>query len=170
MDRQRPFRSQELVSSLQVVYHNGGGNASPERVSNAVYVSTRDAQLKYLLYRTFASSAPEGITDALEAHFTFSDEVSDLLISLFVAGYCVGPLVWGPASESVCIATFYYPYDYLLIACITVRQTSGFFARISWIYRISSRMCIVTKHGLYPYLSIFGRYIRCCTTVEQRVS
>ena len=32
-------------------------------------------------------------------HFGFSLEVGALLISLFVAGYCVGPLVWGPLSE-----------------------------------------------------------------------
>lgn len=52
-------------------------------------------------HRVFASSAPEGIAEQLEEHFTFSDEVLSLLISLFVAGFCVGPLIWGPASEAV---------------------------------------------------------------------
>ena len=33
--------------------------------------------------------------------FTFSTEVATLTISLFVAGYCVGPLLWGPLSEQV---------------------------------------------------------------------
>lgn len=28
-----------------------------------------------------------------------SSEVATLLIALFVAGYCVGPLLWGPLSE-----------------------------------------------------------------------
>ena len=32
--------------------------------------------------------------------FNFGTEVATLTISLFVAGYCVGPLVWGPLSES----------------------------------------------------------------------
>lgn len=28
-------------------------------------------------------------------------EVGTLTISLFVAGYCVGPLLWGPLSEQL---------------------------------------------------------------------
>lgn len=32
-------------------------------------------------------------------HFSFGGEVATLTISLFVAGYCVGPLLWGPLSE-----------------------------------------------------------------------
>lgn len=33
--------------------------------------------------------------------FGFGDEVATLTVSLFVAGYCLGPLVWGPLSEDV---------------------------------------------------------------------
>ena len=33
--------------------------------------------------------------------FGFGEEVATLNIALFVAGYCVGPLVWGPLSESI---------------------------------------------------------------------
>jgi multidrug resistance protein len=33
-------------------------------------------------------------------HFHFSEEVGVLSISLFVAGYMLGPLMWGPLSES----------------------------------------------------------------------
>jgi MFS family permease len=35
------------------------------------------------------------------ARFNLSEEVAALTISLFVAGYCVGPLFWGPLSEQV---------------------------------------------------------------------
>lgn len=31
--------------------------------------------------------------------FHFGLEVATLTIALFVGGYCVGPLVWGPLSE-----------------------------------------------------------------------
>lgn len=48
---------------------------------------------------TFASSAPSGIATQLMARFNLSEEVAALTISLFVAGYCVGPLFWGPLSE-----------------------------------------------------------------------
>ncbi|ODN90718.1 polyamine transporter 1 [Cryptococcus wingfieldii CBS 7118] len=53
-----------------------------------------------VLNSTFASSAPSGIVTDLMEYFTFSQEVAILTISLFVAGYCVGPLLWGPLSES----------------------------------------------------------------------
>ena len=33
--------------------------------------------------------------------FSMSQEVATLTISLFVGGYCVGPLLWGPLSEDV---------------------------------------------------------------------
>lgn len=36
---------------------------------------------------------------ALRAQFHYSQEVSNLVVSLFVAGYCVGPLIWAPLSE-----------------------------------------------------------------------
>lgn len=51
--------------------------------------------------RAFSSSAPSGIVGQLIEEFTFSREVATLTISLFVGGYCVGPLLWGPLSEDV---------------------------------------------------------------------
>ena len=51
--------------------------------------------------RTFASSAPEGVIPDLINYFSFGREVATLTIAIFVAGYCVGPLLWGPLSESV---------------------------------------------------------------------
>lgn len=44
-------------------------------------------------YRTFASSAPSGIVPQLIEEFGFGEEVATLTISLFVAGYCIGPLL-----------------------------------------------------------------------------
>lgn len=38
---------------------------------------------------TFASSAPSGLVIEMEMYFGISQEVATLLISLFVAGYCV---------------------------------------------------------------------------------
>lgn len=52
-----------------------------------------------MLCSTFASSAPEGIVFQLMEHFKFGTEVATLTIAIFIAGYCVGPLVWGPLSE-----------------------------------------------------------------------
>ncbi|KAI0788630.1 MFS general substrate transporter [Abortiporus biennis] len=52
-----------------------------------------------LLNATFSSSIPSGIVPHLMEQFGFSLEVGSLMISLFVGGYCVGPLWWGPLSE-----------------------------------------------------------------------
>ncbi|KAJ9104644.1 hypothetical protein QFC21_002142 [Naganishia friedmannii] len=54
-----------------------------------------------VLNSTFASSAPSGVVPNLERQFGFGREVGTLTISLFVAGYTCGPLIWGPASEQV---------------------------------------------------------------------
>ncbi|EMD35874.1 hypothetical protein CERSUDRAFT_52884 [Gelatoporia subvermispora B] len=52
-----------------------------------------------VLNATFASSAPSGIALDLMRQFHFGEEVATLTIALFVGGYCVGPLLWGPLSE-----------------------------------------------------------------------
>lgn len=33
--------------------------------------------------------------------FGFGEEVATLTVSLYIAGYCLGPLLWGPLSEDV---------------------------------------------------------------------
>ncbi|RPD64093.1 MFS general substrate transporter [Lentinus tigrinus ALCF2SS1-7] len=63
------------------------------------YITALSAIL--VLNATFASSAPSGIVPQLMEQFTFGTEVATLTIALFVAGYCVGPLLWGPLSEQI---------------------------------------------------------------------
>ncbi|OJA21303.1 hypothetical protein AZE42_10820, partial [Rhizopogon vesiculosus] len=46
-----------------------------------------------------ASSAPAGIATQLKTNFKLSEVVAAMTISVFVVGYCVGPLFWGPLSE-----------------------------------------------------------------------
>ncbi|KAI6153722.1 major facilitator superfamily domain-containing protein [Pisolithus tinctorius] len=65
-----------------------------------------------VLNATFASSAPSALVPTLMDEFGISREVGNLMVSLFVAGYCVGPLIWGPLSEQygrrpVFILTFF---------------------------------------------------------------
>ncbi|KAI8976291.1 MFS general substrate transporter [Trametes punicea] len=63
------------------------------------YITMLSALL--VLNATFASSAPEGIIPDMMRQFGFGQEVATLTIALFVGGYCVGPLVWGPLSEHI---------------------------------------------------------------------
>ncbi|RDX41756.1 MFS general substrate transporter [Lentinus brumalis] len=73
--------------------------ANPKSWSRAYrwYITALSAML--LFNATFASSAPSGIVPQLIEHFHFGTEVATLTIAIFVAGYCVGPLAWGPLSE-----------------------------------------------------------------------
>ncbi|KAI0322106.1 MFS polyamine transporter [Amylostereum chailletii] len=50
---------------------------------------------------TFASSAPSSASLAIMAEFDTSKEVSYLITSVFLFGYVLGPMFWGPGSEIV---------------------------------------------------------------------
>jgi hypothetical protein len=52
-------------------------------------------------FRTFSSSAPSGLLPEMMKYFGFGTEVATLTVSLFISGYCLGPLLWGPLSEDV---------------------------------------------------------------------
>lgn len=48
---------------------------------------------------TFASSSPSGCFGSISEYFDISTEVAGLTITLFLLGYCAGPLVFAPLSE-----------------------------------------------------------------------
>ncbi|KAL0951355.1 hypothetical protein HGRIS_008059 [Hohenbuehelia grisea] len=78
-----------------------------------------------MLNATFASSAPAGIVKELMEEFHMSETVGALTISLFVAGYCVGPMLWGPLSEQYGRRPiFIYPF-----ICYTIFQAASALAR-----------------------------------------
>ncbi|CAL1706392.1 unnamed protein product [Somion occarium] len=82
-----------------------------------------------VLNATFASSAPSGMIVQLEEHFGFGREVGTLLIALFVAGYCVGPLLWGPLSEQygrrpIFLITFFV-YTCFQVGCALSPNTAA---------------------------------------------
>ncbi|KAI9005541.1 major facilitator superfamily domain-containing protein [Hyaloraphidium curvatum] len=54
-----------------------------------------------VLNATLASSAPSGVARTIMAEFGATQLQATMLISLFVLGYVLGPLVWAPASEVV---------------------------------------------------------------------
>ena len=85
--------------------------------------------LSDLWRRTFASSAPTGVLPQLIEKFGFSVEVAKLTISLFVVGYCVGPLLWGPLSEQfgrkpVFIGSF-FAYTAFQLGCALSQNTAS---------------------------------------------
>jgi MFS transporter, DHA1 family, multidrug resistance protein len=48
---------------------------------------------------TFASSSPSGSLRGIARHFHVSEEAAGLVITLFLLGYCAGPLIFAPLSE-----------------------------------------------------------------------
>lgn len=99
--RQTSLTSEKEAHDEPVIVH-WEGDDDPENPQNfsygyKVYVTVFGAIL--VLNSTFTSSAPNGVAQSQIAYFGFSQEVDTLLISLWVAGYCLGPLVWGPLSE-----------------------------------------------------------------------
>lgn len=52
-------------------------------------------------HSTFASSAPSSSVPIIARHFHVGREVGDLILSLFLIGYMLGPIFWGPGSELV---------------------------------------------------------------------
>ncbi|KAI0674023.1 MFS general substrate transporter [Trametes maxima] len=91
------------------------------------YVTMFSAVL--VLNATFASSAPSGIVPQLMKKFTFGTEVATLTIALFVAGYCVGPLLWGPMSEQygrkpVFVVSFLF-YTGFQVGCALSQNTAS---------------------------------------------
>ncbi|QPC77518.1 hypothetical protein HYE68_008270 [Fusarium pseudograminearum] len=57
------------------------------------------AAVMLVLNATFASSSPSGCFPSLAKHFHVSELVAGLTITLFLLGYCAGPLVFAPLSE-----------------------------------------------------------------------
>ncbi|KAG0140958.1 hypothetical protein CROQUDRAFT_725879 [Cronartium quercuum f. sp. fusiforme G11] len=89
---------------------------------------------------SFSSSAPALIYPQIVKNFEISPESSVLNISLFLAGYCAGPLAWGPLSEiygrRIVFLVAFTPYTLSCIACalapnfrilLTFRFLSGLF-------------------------------------------
>lgn len=48
---------------------------------------------------TFASASPSGCLPSIEEYFGVSSEAAGLTITLFLLGYCAGPLLFAPLSE-----------------------------------------------------------------------
>lgn len=75
-----------LVSTLEFILDRltGADQASLQTILAGVLV----------LNATFASSSPSGILPEMMEEFGFGIEVATVTISIFVAGYCVGPQIW----------------------------------------------------------------------------
>ena len=100
--RRRSRKPPELVLPIQVL---GDSTVQPfdiERVSisnRLTIVSVRSIINFCLVGSTFASSAPSIAIGFIAVSLHTSQEVSYLVTSVFLLGFALGPICWGPGSE-----------------------------------------------------------------------
>ncbi|KAJ9633995.1 uncharacterized protein PV06_08556 [Exophiala oligosperma] len=102
----KPYRSGKIDPSARPhLNENGHVDFAPEDVENPKQWSTPRrwyctvVAIMLVVNATFASSSPSGCLRGIAAHFHVSVEASGLVITLFLLGYCAGPLIFAPLSE-----------------------------------------------------------------------
>ncbi|RDW57651.1 hypothetical protein BP5796_12452 [Coleophoma crateriformis] len=102
----KPYRSKTLeASEPPFLNEHGQVDFSPNDVENPKnwsaprrwYITVVSVLL--VVNATFASSSPSGSLTGIAEQFHVSLEAAGLVITLFLLGYCFGPLFWAPLSE-----------------------------------------------------------------------
>lgn len=77
---------------------------------------------------TFASSAPTGVVNSISEDLNVSVEAAGLVTTLFLLGYCAGPLLWAPLSEF---------YGSVLREALFTRALTYLLSSRRWIFHIT---------------------------------
>lgn len=102
----KPYRSKAIEASEKpYLNENGHLDFSPGDIENPKNWSARRrwyitvVAVCLVVNATFASSSPSGSFDGIAKDFHVSVEAAGLVVTLFLLGYCFGPLFWAPLSE-----------------------------------------------------------------------
>src|SRR6202034_2002407 len=102
----KPYRSHGIdVTERPFLNENGhldfgpGDIENPKNWSTARHWYITVVAVLLVVNATFASSSPSGSLVGIAHHFHVSEEAAGLVITLFLLGYCAGPLVFAPLSE-----------------------------------------------------------------------
>jgi len=104
----KPYRTKGIPDEDPYLNEDGHLDFAPDDIENPKnwsmarrwYITI--CAILLVVNATFASSSPSGALDGpngIAAHFHVSSEAAGLVISLFLLGYCFGPLFWAPLSE-----------------------------------------------------------------------
>lgn len=103
----KPYRSSAIATDLENLYLNETGHLDfgPGDIENPKnwsalrrwYITFVSVVL--VVNATFASSSPSGCLESISRELHVSVEAAGLVITLFLLGYCAGPLFWAPLSE-----------------------------------------------------------------------
>lgn len=92
---QRKSTAQREYDEKYLVTLKGRDHLNPHTWSSSYRWFITGLMGLFVLNATFASSGPSQLLPSIITYFGVSSEVGTLTIALFVAGYCVGPLLWG---------------------------------------------------------------------------
>lgn len=102
----KPYRTNKLpLDETPFLDDDGNVGFAPGDVENPhnwskgrrVFITI--AAVMLVMNATFASSSPSGCFPSISKHFGVSSEAAGLTITLFLLGYCAGPLIFAPLSE-----------------------------------------------------------------------
>lgn len=86
----------------------------------------------FVLNSTFASSGPSQLIPSIVADLNAASLAGTALLSVFVGGYCVGPLLWGPLSErygrKLIFIIAFVPYTAFQVGCALSPNIGGLLA------------------------------------------
>lgn len=102
----KPYKTRDIEASDQINLnadgllefgHNDVENPKNWSTARRWYITVISVTL--VVNATFASSSPSGALDGIATDLHVSTEAAGLVITLFLLGYCAGPLVFAPLSE-----------------------------------------------------------------------
>ncbi|KAK3068497.1 hypothetical protein LTR53_013884 [Teratosphaeriaceae sp. CCFEE 6253] len=102
----KPYRSRDVKDESKP-YLNGDGllDFAPNDIENPKNWTTPRrwcvtmVLVLLVLNATFASSSPSGCLVIMSKELHVSEEAAGLVVTLFLLGYCFGPLLWAPLGE-----------------------------------------------------------------------
>ncbi|QSZ29606.1 hypothetical protein DSL72_004122 [Monilinia vaccinii-corymbosi] len=101
----KPYRTKHINDEQPYINEKGhldfgpGDIENPKNWSKARRWYITAASVLLVVNATFASSSPSGCLKGIAKEFHVSPEASALVVSVFILGYCFGPLFWAPLSE-----------------------------------------------------------------------
>ncbi|KXT01494.1 hypothetical protein AC578_4537 [Pseudocercospora eumusae] len=101
----KPYRSRKVLDEGITLNKDGLLDFSPNDIENPKnwsvvrrwYITV--VAISLVVNSTFASSSPSGCVESIASSFGVSQVASNLVTTLFLLGYCFGPLLWGPLCE-----------------------------------------------------------------------
>lgn len=118
----KPYRSKGITDGRPYLNQDGHLDFAPNDIESELTISTPSRAVTNLpsdpknwsktrrwaitvisvvlvVNATFASSSPSGCLGSISKELHVSEEAAGLVITLFLLGYCAGPLIWAPLSE-----------------------------------------------------------------------